>query len=127
MGNDTLVGVSVIPQAALQEGADTLYGGYGNDDIWSGSGDVVDTGNGSDTLNIGEWVDPQNPVEIVDFDASKDIIVFHYSGEVDPVATFDETDGKPVLLIDESIVAKFPKNALSDFSEGNNVVFLVSS
>ena len=125
-GNDTLVGVSGITQA-LQEGADTLHGGSGNDDIWSGNGDVVDTGKGSDTLNLGEWVDPQNPVEIIDFNTSEDIIIFHYSGEVDPVATFDETDGKPVLLIDDSIVAKFPKNALSDFSEGNNVVFLVSS
>ena len=124
-GNDTIVGDSVITEAVFQEGFDILYGGSGDDDIWSGSGDIVNTGKGSDTVNLGEWVYPDNPVEITDFNTAEDVIIYNYSGDVDPIAIFDETDGTPVLLVDESIIAKFPNNALSDFSE-DNVIYLHS-
>lgn len=104
--------------------ADTLNGGFGDDYIIAGSNDVVNTGEGFDEVAVGEWVDPDAPVQITDFDPSKDVIEYTYTGETEPVATFSENeDGIPTLSIDGATIAHFENAVLSELNAGNPVQF----
>lgn len=131
-GNDTLYGADILDDAALFEQtaetnfllfdnsalfdtsadpaeADTLNGGVGEDVIFAGSNDVVDTGSGADTVNVGEWVDPDAPVEITGFTPAADVIVYSYTGPTEPNVSFGEDDtGLATLDVDGESIATFP-------------------
>ncbi|WP_299686999.1 hypothetical protein [uncultured Tateyamaria sp.] len=97
-------------------GADDLSGGAGNDEIFAGNNDVVDTGTGSDTLYLGDWIDgltdeadpAQPPLPLIDgFTPSEDAIVYFYEGALPTAVGFSEEDNGGNLIIDGEVVARF--------------------
>ena len=62
-----------IPQLSVttvseQGDADRIFRGYGEDTIYAGANDIVDTGEGTHTLITGVWMDGLAEATVVDFD-----------------------------------------------------------
>ncbi|MEO0401540.1 MAG: calcium-binding protein [Pseudomonadota bacterium] len=132
-GNDTLYGIDVIdeadtfndaaatnfflfdqtaafdPDSDPQE-ADTLNGGTGNDVIFAGSNDVVDTGTGNDSVVVGDWVDPGAPAVINGFDVSTDALAYSFApGDATPLLVVaPDADGVVSLYANNTLVATLP-------------------
>ena len=93
-----------------QGDADTIFGGYGEDTIYAGANDIVDTGEGADTLVTGVWMDGLAEATVVDFDPAEDVLVYQYDPSAPtPVITFENgpddnaqmmVDGQPTLVIE---------------------------
>ena len=138
-GNDTLYGDDLLNDAALFSAtattgfllfdntasidpsgdtgtSDTLSGGEGNDAIFAGGNDVVDTGNGEDAVILGDWINEGQSADIVAFDPDEDFLVYSYAnGEVAPAldVTVNE-DGVVALTADGETVATLPNVAAND-------------
>lgn len=89
---------------------DTLSGGEGDDVIYAGGNDVVDTGNGDDVVVLGDWIEPGQPVEITSFDPAEDALFYSYANGADPVVldTIVDADGMVVFIVDGETVATLP-------------------
>jgi len=62
-----------IPQLSVttvseQGDADRIFRGYGEDTVYAGANDIVDTGEGTHTLITGVWMDGLAEATVVDFD-----------------------------------------------------------
>ena len=96
-----------IPQLSVttvseQGDADTIFGGYGEDTIYAGANDIVDTGEGTDTLITGVWMDGLAAATVVDFDPAEDVLVYQYDPSVPtPVITFENgSDDNAQMMVD---------------------------
>ncbi|WP_299653761.1 calcium-binding protein [uncultured Tateyamaria sp.] len=109
------------PDAETDE-ADTLNGGVGDDVIFAGSNDVVNTGTGFDDVVLGDWVNPDEPVQIADFDPARDAIVYLFEGEAEPDVQFGEEDGMATLEVDGESVAVFSNADAFDLAAESAII-----
>ena len=87
--------------------SDRLDGGDGNDSIYAGEGDIVETGDGEDTVYLlgGETADP---AQVMDFSGAQDALVYVYepTGDDDPeVEVSDNGDSTYDVAIDGQTIA----------------------
>ncbi|UWQ26438.1 hypothetical protein K3553_08225 [Leisingera aquaemixtae] len=106
----------VNPDTDLDESADSVSAGYGDDTVIAGDGDTVSLGEGNDTLVVGDWVvSEDDPVIVTDFDPAEDQLIYSYDGEGLPPrlsvqtigdGTGDEGQGSALLFADDVFVAR---------------------
>jgi Ca2+-binding RTX toxin-like protein len=86
-----------------QGDVDTIFGGYGEDTIYAGANDIVDTGEGADTLVTGLWMDGLAAATVVDFDPAEDVLVYQYDPSAPtPVITFKNgPDDNAQMMVDD--------------------------
>ncbi len=67
--------------ADTDDDADVIIGGFGDDDVYAGSGDTVSLGAGEDALVLGDWIEPgDEPVVLTDYNPAEDLLVYNYDG-----------------------------------------------
>ncbi len=99
--------------------ADVLSGGAGDDEIFAGNNDIVDTGGGQDAVLLGAWIDGATGPDVSEtpvidrFDPAQDAIVYFYEGATLPVVSWSEEDDGGNLLIDGEVVAQFTNSNFS--------------
>ena len=86
-----------------QGDVDTIFGGYGEDTIYAGANDIIDTGEGADTLVTGVWMDGLAAATVVDFDPAEDVLVYQYDPSAPtPVITFENgPDDNAQMMVDD--------------------------
>lgn len=106
----------IRPDTDLDEDADTVSAGYGDDTVIAGDGDTISLGEGSDSLVVGDWiVSSDDPVTVTDFDPGEDVLVYSYDGAGLPPrlsvqfvgdGSGDEGQGSALIFADNVFVAR---------------------